>query len=62
MREVEFIVLGSGTSSGVPAIGCNCDVCTSKDPRDTRTRTSGAIRYIDDEGQDRVVLLEEAAA
>lgn len=58
MREVEFIVLGSGTSSGVPAIGCNCDVCTSKDPRDTRTRTSGAIRYIDDEGQDRVVLLD----
>lgn len=32
--------LGTGTSHGVPMIGCACAVCRSQDPRDTRTRTS----------------------
>lgn len=30
--------LGTGTSFGVPVVGCRCDVCTSADPRDARTR------------------------
>ncbi|MEO8260686.1 MAG: MBL fold metallo-hydrolase [Acidobacteriota bacterium] len=33
-------LLGTGTSSGVPAIGCDCAVCRSDDPRDQRTRPS----------------------
>ena len=40
-------VLGSGTSQGVPAIGCPCAVCASTDPRDHRTRPSIVIELGD---------------
>ena len=45
MSEVELLFLGTGTSAGVPMIGCKCDVCTSTDPRDKRTRPSVVISY-----------------
>jgi phosphoribosyl 1,2-cyclic phosphate phosphodiesterase len=35
--------LGTGTSQGIPVIGCECEVCTSKDPHDTRLRTAAMV-------------------
>lgn len=55
--KAEIVILGSGTSMGVPTLGCDCPVCTSTDPRDTRTRPSIAIQWnthtvVIDTGQD----------
>jgi phosphoribosyl 1,2-cyclic phosphate phosphodiesterase len=38
-------VLGSGTSMGVPTLGCDCAVCRSADPRDRRTRPSIMLEF-----------------
>ena len=43
--KATLTVLGSGTSMGVPTIGCSCAVCHSDDPRDRRTRPSVMIEY-----------------
>jgi phosphoribosyl 1,2-cyclic phosphate phosphodiesterase len=43
--SVELTFLGTGTSAGVPMIGCHCDVCESADPRDKRNRASVVFRY-----------------
>jgi phosphoribosyl 1,2-cyclic phosphate phosphodiesterase len=43
--KATLTVLGSGTSMGVPTIGCNCAVCHSTDPHDRRTRPSVMVEY-----------------
>jgi phosphoribosyl 1,2-cyclic phosphate phosphodiesterase len=55
--KAEIVILGSGTSMGVPTLGCNCAVCTSSDSRNTRSRPSIAVQWADrtvviDTGQD----------
>src|SRR5688572_11910742 len=45
--KATLTVLGSGTSMGVPTIGCDCGVCTSADPHDRRTRPSVLVEYAD---------------
>src|SRR5215470_462149 len=42
---MRITLLGTGTSVGVPMIGCECPTCTSDDPRDRRTRTGLMIEY-----------------
>ena len=44
---ISITFLGTGTSNGIPVIGCRCDVCSSSDPRDTRSRTSAVVRWDD---------------
>src|ERR1700709_235534 len=51
--SLTITVLGSGTSVGVPTIGCHCAVCTSTDPRDNRLRPSILVGY-----NDRNVLID----
>lgn len=50
---MQLTFLGTGTSAGVPELGCNCKVCTSLDPRDKRTRSSLLIEH-----QDKKLLID----
>lgn len=43
MAKMQLTFLGTGTSNGVPVIGCHCAVCDSKDPRDHRLRTAALL-------------------
>lgn len=65
---MKLTFLGTGTSQGVPVIGCRCAVCRSDDPRDRRLRTSAmvewrGVRVVIDAGPDfRYQLLREGVA
>ncbi len=48
-----FTLLGTGTSQGVPVIGCDCKVCRSSDSRDTRLRASAVLQ-----DRDATVLID----
>lgn len=43
--KAKLTFLGTGTSSGVPLVGCGCEVCKSSDPRDKRLRASALVEY-----------------
>lgn len=53
---MKITILGCGTSTGVPMVGCDCPVCTSDDPRDKRTRASILVSY-----RERTVLVDTSA-
>jgi phosphoribosyl 1,2-cyclic phosphate phosphodiesterase len=51
--------LGTGTSMGVPTLGCRCAVCTSADPHDRRLRPSALVRWNQsDGGRERAVVID----
>jgi phosphoribosyl 1,2-cyclic phosphate phosphodiesterase len=50
---MKITILGSGTSTGVPMVGCSCPVCSSDDPRNKRTRASIVV-----ESADRYILVD----
>jgi len=50
---MRVVILGSGTSFGVPVLGCDCAVCTSDDPRDRRTRVAA---YVEGDGGGRILI------
>ena len=50
---MRITILGCGTSTGVPVIGCHCEVCSSPDPLDKRTRSSLLVQ-----SQDRNILID----
>jgi phosphoribosyl 1,2-cyclic phosphate phosphodiesterase len=58
VEDLDFTILGSGTSAGVPVIGCDCDVCRSEDPRDRRTRCGACLSFTDRHGDERVILID----
>ncbi len=58
VTDVRFTLLGTGTSSGIPVIACDCATCASDDPRDRRTRVGAMLEFTDPDGNPRTVLVD----
>lgn len=56
MMRVEIEILGSGTSSGIPTVGCDCWVCRSDNPRNKRLRASALFRVGTGEAETRLLV------
>jgi phosphoribosyl 1,2-cyclic phosphate phosphodiesterase len=56
LMRIEMEFLGSGTSSGIPTIGCDCPVCTSPNPRNMRLRSSILFRVGSGESERRLLV------
>lgn len=56
MQAMKITFLGTGTSTGVPVIGCHCGVCTSQDPRNRRLRPSILLEW-----DDRKILVDSSS-
>ena len=66
VTSLAVTVLGCGTSTGVPVVGCDCDVCRSQDPKNHRLRTSLALRLhsqtdTGEAGSDEPVILVDTS-
>jgi len=65
MQSNQMVLLGTGTSTGVPVIGCKCPICQSTDPHNQRTRSGVAVLtpsgnfLIDTPPEIRIQLLRE---
>ena len=55
--EGRVTFLGTGTSMGVPTVGCDCAVCVSPDPHDRRLRPSLLLRW-QESGRERIVVID----
>ena len=51
-QALKCLLLGTGTSQGVPVVGCSCPVCSSTDPRDQRLRCSAIV----EDGTTRILI------
>ena len=62
MANLTLELLGTGTSVGVPAIGCECAVCASPDPLNKRLRSSALVRSAPEGGQAATTVVIDTSA
>src|SRR5574344_782956 len=55
---MQMVLTGTGTSHGVPVIGCHCKVCQSPDPRDKRLRCSAYITHTGKDGSESHIIID----